>query len=224
MNRLFFNGVKFFTLVFICSVFFISCNNDDEVLLSVSESEMFTKRAFEPETVFSHEDPTHELIIDGQTVTFTLALSEEEGTSPQLRASGDMVGPLPASTPKRVATGKYQKYLTKISEFNWLPSYSYVLLRLDEYSFEINLPKTAFQGAYTVYAQTTEGFATNGANYRGYSYVGTTSHATGHKITFKFFIQNGAAYNILGQQLCANTSIPIKGENVRYNYKYMLAQ
>jgi hypothetical protein len=216
--------VKFFTSVFICSACFISCDNDGEVLFSEGESELFTKGVFEPEIVFSHENPTHKLIIDGQTVTLTLALPEEDGTSPQLRAAGDMVGPLPASTPKRVVTGKYQKYLTKISEFNWLPSYSFVLLRLDEYQFEINLPKTAFQGAYTLYPQTTEGFATNGANYRGYSYVGTISHATGYKITFKFFIQNGAAYNILGQQLCANTSIPVKGENVRYNYKYMLAQ
>jgi hypothetical protein len=224
MNRLFFNGVKFFTLVFIYSVSFISCNNDDEVLLSEGQSELFTKGAFEPETVFSHGDPTHELIIDAQTVTFTLAPPKEDGTSPQLRTAGNMVGPLPVSTPKRVTTGKYKKYFTKISDFNWLPSYSYVLLRLDEYRFEINLPKTAFQGAYILYPQTTEGFATNGANYRGYSHVSTVSHATGHKITFKFFIQNGAAYNILGQRLSANTSIPIKGENVRYNYKYMLAQ
>lgn len=202
----------------------VSCDND--ILSTVSESktqlqteDIFIDESFTPVT-FTEEDPTHVIMLDGQPLTITLRTGfETKSISPRVEFTE--VGPLAAPTPKLFNKGNYEKYVTKLPQFSFLPSYQYVLLRLDEFGFEINLPKEAAQGgACELIPLTEEGFALNNANYKGCTLVSNVKHATGYKLTYHFYIQSGIAYDILGRQLSDNVDYPISGTKVRYNYVY----
>lgn len=207
--------------LFGCLSVMSSCSNEDDVPTTAeSTNHIVEEENFEP-VVFTTEDPTHEIILDGKPVTFTLNTGIVT-KSVEPRIDFTEIGPLPAGNPYLARKGDHQKYTTgRYPQFDFLPSYTYVVLRLDEFRFVVDLPKdAALDGAYELTPLTTQGFTTNSPNYQGYTLVSKISHINGYKLTFQFFIQSGSAYDILGRRLTADMDYPISGANVKYNYVY----
>lgn len=203
-----------------CVFMTTSCSNDDDNIIASSVSSQSSEETFEPVT-FTAEDPTHVIMLDGNPVTFTLKTDSLKTRSVSSNIVLNEVGPFPTATPFLVKKGNYKKYFSKLPQFDFLPSYSVVLLRLDEFRFDVNLPKSAaLDGACDLTPITEQGFATESANYKGYQLISKISHVDGYKLTFRFYIQSGIAYDLAGRQLCGDVDHPLPGADVRYNYTY----
>lgn len=147
-------------------------------------------------------------------------------SSPQTRGVGAPTGsegPFDAPTPKLVQKGKYKTYFIKMSEFDWIPNYSYILMRMDKYAFTITLPNNAMQYSVSLKPVTQEGFSTEAGGTKGYTLGNIVKTSKGFQIPVWFYIQSGAAYSVDGKQLCANKEMPIEGSKVKYTYTYNLA-
>lgn len=173
---------------------------------------------------FTEESPSHVIMLGDKPVTITLTTGERD-SQPRISTRANIVfnevGPFTTKAPHLYAQGKYNKYFSKLPQFNDLPPYQYILMRFNEYRFEIDLPKeAALDGAYELKAITDQGFAKENPNYKGCTLVEKISHATGYKLIFKFYIQAGAAFDLAGRQLCPDREWPISGTSVRYNYWY----
>ena len=99
---------------------------------------------------------------------------------------------------------------------------SIVLLRLDKFTFECKAPANAKQTSFDITNITEEGFATESASYCGFSIDQILSTTSGVIVKCSFYIQDGIAYNIAGQQLTPDTYYPLPGEQVRYQFTYEL--
>ena len=69
---------------------------------------------------------------------------------------------------------------------------------------------------------TNQGFATESASYRGFSIDNILSTTSGVVVKCSFYIQNGKAFNIGGQQLTSDKEYPLPGNQVRYQFTYEL--
>lgn len=209
-------------VVLLAGVFFaFSCG--DELSDSIGQDFNESVHVMDNPIIFTKESPTHDIIVDGRRVTITLS-SPEDSQKSQLRIAGDMAGPYQAPVPVRVGNGKHKKVYTRNSQFDYLSSYMFAIMRFDKYAIEINLPKNAFPLAIELIPVTAEGFAQEDVSYRGYELEKVITHATGHKIIISFYIQMGAAYDFSGRQLTPDIPFPIEGNKVRYNYRYMLRE
>lgn len=123
-----------------------------------------------------------------------------------------------------VSKGKYKKYTnrTAYAPFSALSGASIVLLRLDKFTFECKAPANAKQTSFDITNITEEGFATESASYCGFSIDQILSTTSGVIVKCSFYIQDGIAYNIAGQQLTPDTYYPLPGEQVRYQFTYEL--
>lgn len=213
---------KLFNLIAlcICLVTFASCSKDDE--------ELMRKQAIQNDTDFpiivDQDFTSKTVVVDGKTITIT------RGKNANTRAiNGDEViyprdpNATLATTPIRVLEGKYKKYSKKsFSPFAELQGATYVLLRLSRYEFECKAPANAKQSSFDITNITKQGFATESASYKGYSIDKILVTTTGVIYKCSFYIQEGIAYNIIGQALNRNTPYPLAGENVRYQFTYQL--
>lgn len=195
----------------------------DELSDSIGQNFNESVHVMDNPAVFTKESPTHDVIVDGRRITITLSPPEDNQKS-QLRIAGDMAGPYQAPAPVRIRNGKYKKVFTRSSQFDYLASYTYAIMRFDKYMIEVNLPPKAFPLTLDMIPMTEQGFAQEDVSYRGFEIEKVITHATGHKVIISFYIQAGAAYDFSGRQLTPDISFPIEGNKVRYNYKYMLRE
>lgn len=200
------------------------CSNDEGDPILADDYPYESEEWGEP-IVLTKDHPVDSFYYDGgyvKVVYVPYAPKESVRNTVSRAIGGGDVGPLDAPVPTKIATGQYKKYYTKKSEFNWIPEYSYLLLRLDQYSFTIDLPINARSQSLYLTPKTQEGFATADVSYKGYTIYPSIRHSKGFKTRVDFYIQNGAAYDILGRQLCANRDLPLPGTSVRYSYTYEL--
>lgn len=195
----------------------------DELSDSIGQNFNESVHVMDNPAVFTKESPTHDVIVDGRRITITLSPPEDNQKS-QLRIAGDMAGPYQAPAPVRIGNGKYKKVFTRNSQFNYLSSYTYAIMRFDKYMIEINLPSKAFPLTLDMIPMTEQGFAQEDVSYRGFEIEKVITHAKGHKVIISFYIQMGAAYDFSGRRLTPDIPFPIEGNKVRYNYKYMLRE
>lgn len=128
-----------------------------------------------------------------------------------------------ATVPKMVSKGEYKKYTQgKFPPFADLSGVSVVMLRLDKFTFECNAPANAKQTSIDITNITPQGFATESASYRGFTIDKIKSTTAGVIVNCSFYIQDGIAYNIAGQQLTSGGYYPLPGEDVRYQFTYDL--
>ncbi|MDD7705512.1 MAG: hypothetical protein PUJ13_03850 [Bacteroidales bacterium] len=122
-----------------------------------------------------------------------------------------------------VSKRKYKKYAVKqFTPFANLRGASYVLLRLDKFAFECKAPANAKTTSIDITNITNQGFATESASYRGFSIDNILSTTSGVVVKCSFYIQNGKAFNIGGQQLTSDKEYPLPGNQVRYQFTYEL--
>lgn len=128
-----------------------------------------------------------------------------------------------ATVPKMVSKGEYKKYTQgKFPPFAELSGVSVVMLRLDKFTFECKAPANAKQTSIDITNITPQGFATESASYRGFTIDKIMSTTSGVIVKCSFYIQDGIAYNIAGQQLTSGEYYPLPGEDVRYQFTYEL--
>lgn len=128
-----------------------------------------------------------------------------------------------ASIPVMASKGTYKKYAKgSFSPFAELAGASIVMLRLDKFTFECKGPSNAKQTSFDITNITEEGFATESAAYKGFSIDQILSTTSGVIVKCSFYIQDGIAYNIVGQQLTPNTYYPLPGNKVQYQFTYEL--
>lgn len=200
----------------------LSACSDDDVFTSTS----LENSVKESENLTLQDYPSDTLYYEGQAV---IVFHENENTEsvPLTRGIGvptGSEGPFDAPTPKLIQKGKYKKYFIKMSEFDWIPNYSFILMRMNKYSFTITLPNDALPYSVSIKAASKEGFSTEAGGTKGYTLGSIVKTARGYQIPVSFYIQDGAAYALDGKQLCANREMPIPGSQVKYTYTYNLAQ
>ena len=128
-----------------------------------------------------------------------------------------------ASVPVLVSKGKYKKFVQhSFSPFSELRGVSYILLKLDKFEFECKAPANARATSIDITNITKQGFPTETANYKGFSIDNMLVTTSGVFVKCSFYIHNGIAYNIAGQQLTPETSYPLPGNQVRYQFTYEL--
>ena len=218
-------GKIYFLLLAISSLFLgISCSNGEENFISTNETT--SKDSIFPIRIDQNTSDTT-VIVDGKTYVFHI-----HRNMPQTRAitgiggSAHPVNPNAtlATVPFMVSKGKYKKYTnrTAYAPFSALSGASIVLLRLDKFTFECKAPANAKQTSFDITNITEEGFATESASYCGFSIDQILSTTSGVIVKCSFYIQDGIAYNIAGQQLTPDTYYPLPGEQVRYQFTYEL--
>ena len=199
--------------------FMVACSGEEDLGITSGSPEKAREELLAP-VVFTMDDPAHEVLLDGKSVIFTLK-AKPGVRNKALSVDLEEVGPYFAVNPRLVKKGKYEKYLPELPQFDFLLSYQTAWLRMDEYRFDIDLPKeAALDGACELTALTEQGFATIDARDRGYTLISKISHTEGYKLPFQFFIQYGKAYDPLGRPLCWDVSYPIPGADVEYSYSY----
>lgn len=203
-----------------CIVSFTSCSNNEEEMV---EQQIVSNDTTFP-IIIDENTSQKNIVVNG--VTYTIKTKQ----SPKTRGIGGEETIYPrdpsatlASVPVLVSKGNYKKYLQKtFSPFAELRGVSYVLLRLDKFAFECKAPANAKQSSIDITNITKQGFATESASYKGYSIDQILVTTTGVIFKCSFYIQNGIAYNIAGQQLTPNTSYPLPGNQVQYQFTYQL--
>lgn len=213
---------KIITLLTLCTciVSFTSCSNN--------EAEIVEKQVVSNDTKFpviiDENTSQKNIVING--VTYTIKIKK----SPQTRGIG---GDEPiykrnpnatlASVPVLVSKGKYKKFVQhSFSPFSELRGVSYILLKLDKFEFECKAPANARATSIDITNITKQGFPTETANYKGFSIDNMLVTTSGVFVKCSFYIHNGIAYNIAGQQLTPETSYPLPGNQVRYQFTYEL--
>lgn len=160
--------------------------------------------------------------VDGEEITITYGGNSTRGIDDGHVYPRDPNATL-ATVPKMVSKGEYKKYTQgKFPPFADLSGVSVVMLRLDKFTFECNAPANAKPTSVDITNITPQGFATESASYRGFSIDKIMSTTSGVIVKCSFYIQDGIAYNIAGQQLTSGEFYPLPGEDVRYQFTYEL--
>lgn len=214
-------NVLFSMLVFSSILVFTGCSDtDDDIVLSQPK----LKETSLP-VIVDENTSKKEVVVDGKTYIFNI-----HNDIPSTRSIGDVGGEkiyprdpnaTLASVPVMVSKGTYKKYASKaFSPFADLAGVSIVMLRLDKFTFECVAPSNAKQTSFDITNITKEGFATESASYKGFSIDKILSTTSGVIVKCSFYIQDGIAYDIAGQQLTDNTYYPFPGNEVRYQFTY----
>lgn len=213
---------KIITLLTLCMciVSFTSCSDN--------EAEIVEKQVVSNDTKFpviiDENTSQKNIVING--VTYTIKINN----SPKTRGLG---GDEPiykrnpnatlASVPVLVSKGKYKKYArNSFSPFSELRGVSYILLKLDKFAFECKAPANAKPLSIDITNITKQGFTTEAADSKGFVIDKMLVTTTGVIAKCSFYIHNGIAYNIAGQQLTPETSYPLPGNQVQYQFTYEL--
>lgn len=165
------------------------------------------------------------VVVDGKTYTITYGKRDNGKTR---GIGGDKIYPRDpnatlATVPVMVSKGEYKKYAVgSYPPFAALPSNSVVLLRLDRFEFKCEAPANAKLFSFNITNITDQGFTTEDANYKGFTVDNIRSSTSGVIVNCSFYIQDGIAYNVAGQQLTKNTYYPLAGDKVRYQFTYEL--
>lgn len=205
-----------FSSVIVCS----SCSDKEEDFVTIQKS---SKETTFP-VIIDENTNRKEITVDGKTYVFNIHHLQQE-----TRAIGmdERIYPRDpnatlATVPVLASKGEYKKYESKYSPFADLSGVSIVLLRLNKFTFECKAPANIKQTSFDVTNITKEGFATESASRKGFTIdriLSTTSEVT---LKCHFYIQDGIAYNIAGQQLTNSTYYPLPGDQVRYQFTYEL--
>ena len=219
-------GKIYFLLLAFSSLFLgTSFSKDEEKFISTNKTT--SKDSIFPIRIDQNTSDTT-VIVDGKTYVFHI----HHRNMPQTRAItgiGGRIYPVNpnatlATIPIMVSKGEYKKYAkrTAYTPFSALSGASIVLLRLDKFTFECKAPANTKQTSFDITNITEEGFAEENASYCGFSIDKILSTTSGVIVKCYFYIQDGIAYNIAGQQLTPNTYYPLPGEKVRYQFTYEL--
>lgn len=198
--------------VFTLSVF-TSCSDNNDF---VDNQNDLTETKF---PIIIDENTTRkEIVVDGETYIFTFHHNNTSKTRAIVGNSETIYERDPnatlATVPVLVSKGKYKKYAVG-------PSSPFAeIARLDRFEFECRGPKDAKQTSFDITNITPQGFSTENAKYKGFSIDNILSTTSGVIVKCSFYIQNGKAYNVAGQQLTPDTSYPLPGNKVRYQFTY----
>lgn len=218
-------NLKFYLVFFIAVlaglVSLFGCSSDDDGLCD--SGEIKTDSIKFPIIM----DENHDSVtfwVDGKEITITYG---RHGRDTRAIDDGKVYPRDPnatlASVPKLVSKGEYKKYIQgKFPPFADLAGVSVVMLRLNKFTFQCVAPANAKPTSIDLTNITPQGFATESANYRGYSIDKTLVTTSGVILNCSFYIQDGIAYGIGGQQLTSGAYYPLPGEQVRYQFTYEL--
>lgn len=201
------------TLVIPCII--TSCSTDESTNITEVENTSL------PLIITPNTSPKH-LYIDGKKYTFRFSsIKQTRAISPVY--SRDPNATL-ATKPRLAQKGKAQKYFSDHdianSPFPALAGRGIVIMRFDRYEFECRAPRNTKQNSFYITNITPEGFAEANPESRGFSIDKIVSTTKGVIVKCSFYIQNGAAYDLLGRQLTADKQYPLKGEDVQYQFTY----
>ena len=210
---------SFMTCLFFCT----SCSeHEDEFVCSGNyERDALSESTFP--VVIDENTSCKKVVVDG--VTYTINIRNESKQSRGIDYSERVYDRDPkatlASVPVKVSEGKYKKYYNKASTpFAELAGVRFVMLRFDKYSFECVGPSNAKQLSFDITNITKQGFATESTSYRGFSIDNIVSSTSAVVVRCSFYIQNGAAYTVSGQQMTPDRDFPHCGKDVRYQFTY----
>lgn len=212
-------------LLVVSSFSFISCSNDDD--FSIEEQETASDGTNSQFPILMDKDhPDATVVVDGKTIT--IHFDENEGLETRGIDDNKVYPRDPnatlASVPRLAEKGTYEKYAVKqFPPFAELAGATIAMLRLDRYTFQCVGPANANVG-FNITNITPQGFATKSANYRGYSINNILVTTDGVIMNCSFYIQNGIAYGVGGEQLTADTPYPLAGTDVRYQFTYTLKE
>lgn len=204
-----------------------SCSDYEEELNDVSPKSTLEETSFP--IVFDEKTSQKEIVVNGQSITINVHNNTPNEIS-DTRAIGGGGGETIyerdpnatlATVPVLVKKGTYKKYTNPSSTpFAGIGGAKYVLLRMDKFRFECVAPPNTKQLSVDITNITPQGYSSEGASAKGFVIESITSSTQSLRVLCSFYIQNGAAYNLSGQQLTPNTSFPLPGEEVRYQFTY----
>ena len=204
--------------IFACVFSFTSCSNNEDVISDVQEQPHETRFP----VIIDENTSQKQIVVNGRTYTFNIHQGKREtkGVANETIYPRDPNATL-ASVPVQVSQGEYKKYAVgTFPPFAELAGASVVMLRLNKFTFECTGPANAKPMSFDITNITKQGFATESAKLKGFSIDQILTTTTGVIVKCSFYIQDGIAYNLLGQQLTGNTYYPLPGDQVRYQFTY----
>lgn len=203
-----------------CVISFTSCSSNEEETMANQVVSYDTKFPI----IIDENTSQKTVVVNGVTYT----INAQPSSKTRAISGGETIYPRDpnatlSSVPVLVSKGEYKKYAQKsFSPFAALRGVSVVLLRLNKFSFVCKGPANAKPGSFDVTNITKQGFATEDASYKGFTIDKILVTTTGVILKCSFYIQDGIAYDLAGQQLTPNTSYPLSGDQVRYQFTYQV--